>query len=91
MMGVFVQSPRHKNDEIFVKIYANTGGRNLGYWWPKLIFNPNYLQFERVSIGTLWEDPVLLLEKNEINNLGILESYSAAPKSGVTNDQVNNY
>ena len=77
MLGIFAQSPQYYGDRVQLHIYGNTGGKELGFWLPKILFNIEYLQFISVSVpNNLWENPVLLLEIAEINKRGILESYS---------------
>jgi hypothetical protein len=62
-------------------VYANTNDRYLLYWWPKINFNTEYLQFDSVTMNPIWDDLVFVLEKTEINNVGVLESYSTNPKT----------
>ena len=52
MFGVFIQSPRYPDDNIQLKLYANTNENGLLYWWPIVNFNPNVLFYESVKINS---------------------------------------
>ena len=61
---------RYKNDKIRVAIYAQTGGNQLNYWWPKIEFKNEFLRYEKVSKSKIWEDLKFLVSKDEANAAG---------------------
>ena len=64
--------------------YAHTGENQLGLWFPKVVFNTDYLTFESMIPDSMWMDPTFYLSKQKINEEGVVEAYSTGAKDGVS-------